>query len=86
MVSSASKPRVVVHAGNPSTQMVEAGGSKFKVNLGYISELEVCLCYMRPCLKEMKPRNEQKQYEVCICKLLSRLFIYEARCILGLGL
>lgn len=52
LVSGSSKPGTVAHACNPSTQTVEAGGSKFKVSLAYSSELEVSLCYMRPSLKE----------------------------------
>lgn len=50
--------------------MVEAGGSKFKANLGYTSEVEVCPGLHEACLKKIKHTNNTK----CVHILFSTFF------------
>lgn len=72
---------MVVQACNPSTQMEKAGGSKFKANLGYTSEVEVCPRLHEACLKKIKHRNNTK----CVRILFSIFFevvVYEVTSIL----
>lgn len=59
-IASARPTRYGGQAYNPSTQMVEAGGSKFKTTLDYTSEVEVCPGLHEAGLKKIKHTNNMK--------------------------
>lgn len=73
------QPGTVVQACNPSPQMEEAGGSKFKVNLGYTSGVEVCPGLHEACLKKIKHRNNAKCGHI-LSSTFFEVFVYEATC------
>lgn len=69
------QPGMVVQACNPSTQMVGAGGSEFKANLGY-TEVEIFPGLQEACLKKIKHRNNTKCVHTRF-STISEVVVYE---------
>lgn len=54
LVPSTTKPSLLTSGYNFNTWESDRGGSKVQDNLQLLSEFQVSLCYMRPCLKNEK--------------------------------
>jgi hypothetical protein len=58
LISSTIQPDLVIHTSNPSTQDIEAGGSKFKVILDDLGSLRPRSATWEPISKKKKNQNK----------------------------